>query len=1776
MKHLKLLKIFAFVLLGGYCSPMLGMEVFAGDVGKEAVEEGAEDALSTVTKEGAADALQDVDEDVVREGSTEAVANTEKDAAENVAEEAEKAVAGEGLNKVARPGLAALKAPEEFLEDVGTDAVEEGAGDAAKEGAGDAAKEGEEVVEKEVPQSFLSKAVDKTIDFLYEGVLKQIFNSVIMMVPNIFQSAMLAQKERMVELQTWAAPLKFGDWVLQIPDSCINQNTPSSSFPIYVRIPVANVNDPINLATSKQFMNSVSGPTTSNAISSAMHTAGSDIMSLGGAASDNIARYKIENENVFYDKSGFVVSFSPAGSYGAPASSSLNSAQFTGLVVDLNTGLVMDAAAEINSGSTWPLLNLSSNGTDSHGVTSSATPAAIKDFLPLQLSKLGLSGSNVTYTQYQNVAAGSHGNSVSSALQQQFDCACISAESDAVSACTAGSCLLKKSLDAYKAGLYLNSQGGVGALPADANSNCLGSVVPLFGWGNKSLVNLTEFPNSTPVNATQFNLITALPKVKSNFWAPAGAKASSKQKSSVQQAAQIMYANPDFNYAAQGCWVYLCANTPFAQALQAMDKVNNKTGGVSVYGPLVDYIIFMDSTGQNQVSLFAPVVQPISKGSQVKWPVMRLNPQAKYWASLISSGVSAFDQQGGPVMYDFEMNPYANPALSGLVSAAIAELSSTKNPNTGATINTFVDLAAQFNIHSQAMLSKFYYGPFTYGNVKLTESTLNISVASQGAAPTTINLYQGMNCYGSSVADLLLPMDSGGNTVTLPSNSVATMHSVVTDIVYSIAKDGSLTPSDFSSAPLTQSGTKYAVNNQAVGTFNLLNTLSGSVGAPAVAAVEAYVQSQRTAWIDNFDSSGQLQGFNLGSLTFKLAADLSLKDVMTNGCFIYEAVPSPSAAVTNQDYYVLVAAGATQLESMTLLNVTSAPATSSVVSLLTGTVYDTQGNLVSTVTTSEVSSTQIIGEIICSYLCDKFADKGMSDVFKARYESWIKVYAQQMHRPMGPYSFGSLSLGIFVSDLAAQHYVYVPAAGMHSANFEPSDLFVTIDLSQPSPVFAQAFGANTVNMLSLVSGQLYDVNGAASILPQDKLLALTGQLSTKWGYWLTTNLKRLQQASVDSLSAQQQQQKDLDAELAGQAVDNKASLTPSDVTTIIQRLTPAGIAGLPAPFDSLKYDPVKQIYIRTASAGSQTDPTALLYQFFDVPNVSGTNGSVQTGAVFDQTGKQLRIISGIEQVAALDQYGIILNSDGTQSLGIPLLVPSLKLTDKDKQLVPGQNGESMIVSTSPQFPGKMKSFAAGYSLYFSKIMGTYYAFEKSSNQWIAIEGGHLYEKDGTPARSQHSVAKHGSDLMLLKKNTAGFMEGFINNQFYENKNNTSGTMQWVDGDGTSITVIQNKSVYAYGTNKYAVNTQYNWSDMILIPIDDTGNVLGTVPNPTYQNMSLVFKGDRVSHALFNNALYCVQGEAATSGQATASVAAASVPAAASASAATSGSATTVSAATAVPAVTSGTAKVSVKTSAKSSSKAKELTATAQVGSTVTMVNTSNTQKDVISIVFKMDSKTNAPYVEITSGLNSYKYGYVFDQLDSNQQAAYQLSTWKGAVVPCPVALPVGISSKVTKTFGKQSLTVSVPELATYLLFIKNIDVASLSKIAQVVGAPDSNSPQGQLFGLNMFRLLKSKNGRRFFATMYPNDDQDPSHAPVVSYFQDNGYVDLKTGALFNEKGVSEGFALRLDDLLAVLNKLQVMVIPDANNLDILVYRSAQNVAQQTATLSEDASKVVAS
>ena len=1569
-------------------------------------------------------------------------------------------------------------------------------------------------------------------------VVETLVSAVLFMIPNIFQSGMLAQKQRMVELQTLAAPIKFGDMVLQIPDSCINMSNPSSSIPVYVRIPVANVRDEVGMPAFNYCSKAISAgaPTDKNAVSSAIHTFGEDVFSFGAAAGQGVQRYRIYNESQFYDKSGMVVAFSPPGSYGSPASSTLTSSQFAGLVVDLNTGYVMDASGEQNS--LWPLINLTVNGTDPHGNPYGGTPVSVKDFLPLELSKLGLSGNKVTYTQYQNVTSGSHGNNVSPAMQRQFDCACIDETSDSTVTCSTGAgCLLKKSLDAYASGLFLNAAGTAAVdTPGAVVVPGLGSVVPMFGWGDTNLVTPSMFPNNTPVDASQYNLITKLPAGKSGFWS--GSATSTKSVKRVVKnvsAPDIEYADASMNYGAQGCWVYICANTDFAHALQLQEGGGKKAVEESVHGPLVDYIIFLDETGSNQVPLVAPVMQPIVPGSSVMWPTVGLNPAIKYWASLISSGIESFDQDGGAVMYDLQGNAYANPALaSTVIPAAIAELSSYKSPQTGNAVTTFPNLASQLTIHTQALLSKFYFGPFKYGHAELTESKQQVSVAagSSGGAASTVNFYEGTKCFASPVADLLLPMDSSGNTATLPDSNVVSFYSLVTDISYKVLPDGSLQASDFSQAPITKTGSTYTINQSAKDTFNIVSMLSSSTSAAAVADVAKYVKQQREVWLNNFDNSSQAQGFNLGALAFNLALGLSTKQALANSCFIYEVTPSPSAALTNQDLYVLVDAGQSTLETLTPISATTAGSTAQVVSLITGNIYDTQGNQVLDATGAPIvltstteNSQKVLCELVYDYLTTKFpVGKGMTAAFEAKYKSLADYYAKDMHRPMGPYTFGQLHLSLYKGDMAKGNFVYFPAAGMHQKDYQPTDMFVTVDLKQNPPAFGARLDGSTQHVLSLVSGQLYASTGPVSVLPQEKLLALTQQISTKWGSWLNSNVTRLQKESSERMAAQASEQADVDAAYA-KIASSRVLLTAASAQAIIKSLTPTGLLGLPAPYSDLKYDAITGNYVRFSPA-SPTDASALMYQFFDVQNNYEVNGKpVQMGAVFTQTGKQVRVVQGIEQKATCDQYGVVV-ANGKQTLGVPLLKPSLLMTDTDKDLVPGQSGDSMIVSSDASFPGANIKLANGYYLYFSKIMGVYYAFETKTKQWISIEGGNLYEKDGTPVKKQNRVAKVSGkagedDMILLYENAAGFTQGYIDGANFKNIDNITGAMQWVStsGQNETLTVNENRTKLSYkvGDKTYSVNSSYVWNPMMLVPIDDAGNILTALPNESYNSAQLVLNKKQVSHLMFNKQLY----------KATSAASASAKPADAG-------------------------------------------LASAPAPIIMTQVGGSNT----IQLSMGVDSGTLAPFVVVADGAASYKYGFEFDQLDDAQQKVYQASKWKGTVVPCPVAMPVGPMHSETKSVGGKSVTISVPDETTYSLFIKNLpSVSSLKPVASIVGAPAATSPNGQLFGINIFRVLKSADGR-YVAKMYPGDDNNPMHAPVVSYFNSNGYVDLQTGALFDETGTAVGYSLSVKDWLAVLDKVQVCVMNNAQGVAQLVYRSAQTVKAQTNTLVADAQGAV--
>ncbi|MCX5924224.1 MAG: hypothetical protein NTZ68_02285 [Candidatus Dependentiae bacterium] len=1542
-----------------------------------------------------------------------------------------------------------------------------------------------------------------------------LISAVLFMVPNIFESSFLAQKQRQVQLQTLAQPIQFGDWVLQIPDSCFNWTNPSATLPIYVRIPVANVNDTISEDDMKRFLISGSGstadysinpkPQTTNTVSTKIQNGGARLFSFGTDMDmQPISRYVIK-ESSYYPHSGIVTSFAPPASYTPPASSALTSSQFTGLVVDLNSGYVMDASGEANS----PMFLIAP--IDPHNPNyQPSSPASVKDFLPSELSKLEMSGNKITYTQYADVGQGSAGAVAAPSLRSQFDCKCIgeSEENGAmvangdVSTCKTdptNPCLLSKSLAAYKSGLSIETPAvaGVAAVPATATTAAIpavdavdavpgiGSVIPMFGWGT-TLYDTIISPANFPGFSAPTGSITLLPN------------ASSKT-------AEAVYADLNTNYAAQGCQVYICANTPFAKALQAQQ--GGSAANSSASRSFVDYIIFLDDQG-NQVPLQVPT---IPKDSTLKWPKIGLNPAVKYWASLVSGETTLYDLQGNAAATDPGLG-----GTSGIVATAIAELSQSQ-----AKTPTFPLLGAQFAAHSQAMLAKYSQGPFSYGHAKLTLSDKTISVPGAAGAPaSTVNLYEGSYCFASQgaqsqVKDLLVAQDNAGDAgVQLPDPSVVSFYSLVTDIGYTVQKDGSLQVTDFSQAPVTKSGKTYKLNKSAKNTFTLFTEIAG-----ATATIPDYLIEMRDAWWANFDPSAQAQGFNVGKLAFKLAHGLP-KTAVASKCFIYEVSPSPSAALTNQDLYVIVKSSSPAIATLNPMNATSATKDANLVSLLTGYLYDTQGNPVldSNDKHQKISAPAGSNKMRCQLIQDALTTKFpviTGTDFQTQYTNFVNAYAAQMQTPMGPYSFGELHLGIYAGDLYEQKYVYFTAAGMHKpqASFEPTDMFVTIDGYPNSPIVGQTpLSSNTKNVMSLITGQVYDATGVVGMMtPISSLFTFTDSSKGDWSLWIQDNLNQLQAIAKARVAAQQAEQKELDADEA-QAPESADLMTADSVLAIINRLTPSGLKGLPAPYQTLKFDPLKKSYVRVSPA-SDTDPNDLLYQFFNVPNQKVPTGAIYKvgGSTASPTVHQVRVVQDPELQATKDMYGIVVNADGIQSLGVPLLTPSLLMKEDDKALTGRNSGSTMYVSTDSNFPGENITLPNGYHMYFSKLMGTYYVYETKGkrNQWISVSGGNLYEKDGTPVKLKQKVAivagkKGVDDMILLYENNAGYMQGYMSDGAdYKNVNSTDGSMSWMamSSPYNVLTVTNNKAKTSYtvGKKSYSVNPDFSWNPLFVVPIDASGKLLSPTPPSSYADAQLVSKSGNISHIIYGQKMY-----------------------------------------KAVAAAKGSTAPL-------------------------TMVPVSGDASKTITISSGVDGNTKAPFITVSDGTHDYKYGFISDQLDDTQLASYQTQIWKGDVVACPFALPVGPYTTKKITISGNSVSVSVPDESTHALFVQNINnvggLKALNSASSIVGAPTSPTDLN-LLGLNLGRIYSSASGR-YFGSIAPSDGT----ASTFTYFADGGYADLQTGALFDNTGMSVGYSLALNDFLSVLNKLQVTVTKNSTTgKNQLAYRSGPVVDMQTAAL----------
>lgn len=1570
----------------------------------------------------------------------------------------------------------------------------------------------------------------KVADFLEESG-KLLLNGVGFMIPNIFQSAFLAQKQRQAALQTLANPVKFGDWVFQIPDSCFNFDNPSATIPIYVRVPVKTPTDIVSPAMVKQFDQTISGPTSDNKVSAAIHTTGAAIVSFGADLTARPKRYKIDEAAYLAHNPGIILAYF-SGGYQSWGSVPLTSSQFTsGQVIDISTGLIVDGSGNQVSATggfigfdAYPL----KVPTDWHQNPPNPplSPTDVKSFLASMEGKLSLSSDDVKYVQYVTISAGSTGATASNCLQNAFDCSCLNDGASAAT-CTKSKCMISKTLDDYKTG--------------DAvDSDLLGSVIPMYGWGKTAfidLINSVTFPGFETSTLGQ----TIAAKINSN-----GSET-------------LTFASPDLNYAVEGCWVYLSANTPFAQALQN-GGFNN-----SVNGPYVDYIIFLDKNNA-QVPFMVPVEKQYGISSKAGsssggyYTELDINTNIAYWTSIAAfnnastTAIPAFadPKTGNPIKYNLNGTAIEDPMLAGaaksggVIASAIADL------------QNFPELYQQFTTHQAAMIDKINNGPFEYGSVSLTLSSYNIATVTAPIAE--VPLYEGSFCFGSTTPDLLVALDENNNYLTLPNPNVATFYSLITDVGYSVSGKN-LIPSNFTEAQMLQlipnsSPARYSMINTAAAknSYAVLDQLlEASLEAEyplpqgttsyISTALNAYVVDQRNSWAQLFDPSVQKQGVTVGSLHCSMPAQFHTKAAVASNCFIYEISPNPSSLCDN-DLFVLTNSAQPSLSSLALINAQDATAKSYAVSLITGFVFDMQGNPVmsgnipvriqtaaaSTTSSGTTNKVQTISDQIYNAIIGKFDFATIaSAAFESKYKAWVQAYEKQMHRPMGPYKFGSLRLGIFAGDDAIGNFVYFSAQGMHEENFVPRDVYVTYDGVSS---YADALTDSTVYVISLISGNVYDANGnIVNRVPSASLISLTQSLENGWGNWLKNMISDLQEDLSKRLAAEESEQTHLDTMLDSVSKTHDIYMTKAAVASIIARLTPEGLQGLVAPYGLLKYDDIEKIYVHVSPL-SQNETDGLLYLFFDIGTDKATNKDV--GGIFTASGDLVHMVTGIMLEVVKNQFGVIVDEDKTQKLGIPLTQPFFKMQEPESTLTLGSNSSSgdLISSNSDMFPGGPVAMAQGLYLYYSTIMKTYYVYDSSVGQWISCSGGHVYDKNGSPVSAALKVAmlqpikskktpgvSSADDMILLYENSKNNMQGYINGQNYVNIDQSSGDMSWInlsssDNDTLQVTASSNGSTYTVvdasnATKVYQVSSKYVWHSLFAVPLDEkTGSLVDAVGS-SYKTAQMVMSGMTPTHILFNDVMY----------------------------------------------------KVELK------------------GSNVynmTPINSKNKSKATLKMM--QDEQTTARYVQVDDGKNSYNYLYVMDSLNEDSVNYYRFKM-QGATSPTTHAFPVGPVISKQVIVGKSSVTVSVPKETTHVLFVKDIPKGSagLSVVAPAMVQDIPTGPESAAFYANFTNNVLSSTDGRFFAQL-PAYSSNATSPLSVSYVSNGAYVDLYTGALYDlTHGISLGYCLNLDDWLAILNHLCVSVTVKttlkksntSSSMFALQYRSAQAVNLEVAQLEVD-------
>lgn len=1391
--------------------------------------------------------------------------------------------------------------------------------------------------------------------------------AVLFMIPSIFQSAFMAQQQKNAMLQTYIPPTKFGNIVMQLPDSVVNTENPAMSQFIYYGIPVSNPGEKLS-SQAKAMYKGVSNPTNDNKISKALDN--SYAMAFTGATKKlHVPRYNLD-ANALSTLPVFV-SYTDQ-SWSEWAVNGIPDAAFTQTMINLDTGYIFYA-----DGSSQGTMPATLVGPGTNGKT-------VQSFLAKEYGILKNTGSQRTYTEYVDTASSSKSNKVGSPVAERFNCGCLENNGGVLSADTlqtcataqSSSCLLTGALNQLAAGLVINSQGTIMTPDQDMDEEiaqgALGQVIPIQGYGDKFDDILQMFPGAEQDAIANSGVLTI--SLGTNI--------------SEATPIQIQGAQAD-NYSAKGIYIYQCQNTPLAKMLKSQAGGNAST----VYNSLItDYIVFLDQN-LNQIPMMTPIQDP----NNYNFITMGLNPAIKYVSSIIGN----FDGNGSfnflpqlniqaPAALVAKGLPASFPPLYGL-NAKNGTLAVNYNQNLTSVIGTIVQslganpkLGQQFKNLQAAMLRLLSSGPF--GKYRLSPVDEAMQPVIGGV---NLVLYTGFNGYpvsqdssNSACTDLLIPLSAQGKTIVLPSNNVAEYYGLVTDLTYTVKSDGTIVVADdgFENSPLLQSGSSAAKNiswsiDQAKASqFYWMSKLTsmGEQSDPNFempSALLDFVMEARSAWIEWVQSSSShqmtAQEFS-GTMVAGTSNVLTIasQQAIDNGLYLYTCSPNPSPVM--QDFFVLTNSSRASLTDPKLgkMSATTATAATNMLSLITGQLYGSSGNLVGS---AAVDPKQLMQSLY------KLNPQSFSNDLKAQLNTAYSQSNSASQAIAYPFMFGSLQLGIYQADLTANNYLYLNAAGAGtSVDFLPSDYLVCVDsYANPSAVGTK-LSSTTPYMISLVSGQVYSPNGPVDFAASNVVSKIVSSLSPQWRAGQIQQIAAL--ASQRATTQQYQQQQT--AQMAAAPVAHSGAVTwaQSSVATVIAGL--ASQSFLQPPYDVLKQDPTSRMYVAVMPADQ--DETQMIYIFFDVPNsfLDAAGNAMHVGAMYDSSGNLLYVVQDAELAALLQQYGISIDSSGKQSLGAMNLLSMMQLDPADRALRPGVSGRSMIYSNDASFPSQGIVSPIVYQdskfyIYYNTISKSYFAMQvtPSNSSYIDMASGNVYQLNGQSQIVSNPVAVNASnsaDLFLPYVDSDNFISCVMkNSDSYTDFLNLTDSFQptvqdpatgtlcglnqlvSLDASATNVQIAQmpfsanltampdlsvtnQYNVYrsqSTAPDMYKVTNMYQWQNLQLLPINmQTGAMLNPLPAAIYKSVRLIMKGNAPFACIFANQFFSNPQQAG-------------------------------------------------KNAFTMSSGATSITGSLLV-----------------------DTKTNVPYISIVANGVTYNYQYTFLTLSDDQLENYQQNVWKAQTV----------------------------------------------------------------------------------------------------------------------------------------------------------------------------------